>query len=202
VERGQAAARRRSRPRLPTDLGPTNLSDRLPYWVLTATAVAVVPVTRRLDRPAYPGPDVGARPAATHVGSEPMHRQLSAASPGEPVGRPAVASGSGSGVARCRRDAAPLPSCGLESGPEVWRGIRRLLNPTRGTSPSRQRDQVLVLHSPRLPGNRSAPVLPLHSAFGMRSSARQRLRGLPASVPYGTASVHRHPARVWHPERH
>jgi hypothetical protein len=174
-----------------------------PYWALSGTAVAVVQsLEGSIDAPT-PGPDVDARPAATHVGWESMHRQLSAASPSEPRDRPS-GSGVGPGSSVSRGVAARLRRCGHTG----WNTARRFgagfggYSSDAGNKPSRQRDQVLVLHSRRLPGNRSAPVLPLHSAFGMRSSARQRLRGLPASVPYGTASAHRHPARVWHPERH
>jgi hypothetical protein len=114
--------------RLPTDVGPATVGHGWPYWVLTATAVAVGQALEgSIDAPT-PGPDLGARPAATHIGWESMRRQLSAASPGEPRGRPSGSGvGSGSGGARCRREAAPLPSRGLGSGPEVWRGIRRLL---------------------------------------------------------------------------
>jgi hypothetical protein len=63
-----------------------------PYRVLTGTAVAVVPVARRLDRRLLPD-RLRYAPAAGHVGTEPIRTQPSAASPGEPVGRPAVASG-------------------------------------------------------------------------------------------------------------
>jgi hypothetical protein len=144
--------------RLPTDIGPATVGHGWPYWALTGTAVAVVPVARRLDRRAYSRTRRGACPATTHVGSESMHRQLSAASPSEPRDRP---SGSGVGVrfgcrARCRRDAAPLRSYGLESGPGGLARDLAATPATRGTSPSRQWDQVLVLPVRRLPGNRSA----------------------------------------------
>jgi hypothetical protein len=71
-------------------------------------------------------------PGGGHVGSEPLRRQLSAASPSEPVGRPAVAAGPGSGCrTRCPHGVAVrLRLCcheGWDPGPDVWRRIRRLL---------------------------------------------------------------------------
>src|SRR5512133_558171 len=78
---------------LPTDIGPPTGRTRLAVLGLSGTAVAVVQwLEGSIDAPT-PGPDVDARPAPTHVGWESMHRQLSAASPSEPVDRPAVASG-------------------------------------------------------------------------------------------------------------
>jgi hypothetical protein len=89
--------------RLPTDLGPPTCRTRL----------------------ALSGVD---RYGGGNVGWESMHRQLSAASPGEPVGRPAVASGPGSSVS-CGV-AATLRRCGhtgWNTAPEVWRETWRLL---------------------------------------------------------------------------
>jgi hypothetical protein len=174
-----------------------------PYRVLTATAVAVgQSLEGSIDAPT-PGPDVGARPAATHVGSESMHRQLSAASPSEPrVGRPAVASGQVRVARGARREAAPLRSYGLEYGPEVWRETRRLLlrrgeqaPAVSGTkSSSRTHGGCQATGPPRSPAPQTSSECPRQQGSGGPS--------LPASVPYGTASAHRHPARVWHPERH
>jgi len=174
-----------------------------PYRALTATAEAMVPVARRLDRPAYSRTRRGCAPGGGHAGSHPMRRQPSAASPGEPRDRPPGSGvGPGSGVAR--GVAATLRLCRHEG----WDPALRFGAGFGGySSDAGNKPQPSAGPSPRPACAEVArqpvrPVLPLYSAFGMPSSARQRLRGLPASVPCGTASVHRHPARVWHPERH
>jgi hypothetical protein len=200
----RAAAGRRCSP-FPLTSGHQPVGHGWPYRALTATAEAVVPVTRRLDRRAYSGRTrrgcaPGGHPCRLGIDASATERCFTRRA-SRPPGSGVAARFGRRAVARCRRDAAPLRSCGLEPGPEVWRGTWRLL--------LRHGEQA-----PAVSGTKSSsclcggcqatgpPVLPLHSAFGMRSSARQRLRGLPASVPCGTASTHRHPARVWHPERH
>jgi hypothetical protein len=189
--------------RLPTDIGPPTGRTRLALsGVDRYGGGSVGSRSKARSTGLLPGPDVGARPAAGHVGWESMHRQLSAASPGGPVGRLAVASGPGSGVAR--GVAATLRRCGHMG----WNTASRFGAGLGGYScDAGNKPQPSAGPSPRPALTEVArqpvrPVLPLHSAFGMRSSARQRLHGLPARVPYGTASAHRHPARVWHPERH
>jgi hypothetical protein len=88
---------------LPTARGPTTLSGKV-----ARTAVAVMPVARRLDRRVDCPDQTWVRARRRPISSEPMPRQLSAASPSEPrVGRPAVASGqvrvSRGAAARLRR---------------------------------------------------------------------------------------------------
>src|SRR5512132_1238453 len=95
---------------LPTDIGPPTGRTRLAVLGLSGTAVAVVQWLEGSIDGSTARTRLGACPAAGQIGSEPMRTQPSAASPGEPVGRPAVATGPDSGVARCHRDAAPLPS--------------------------------------------------------------------------------------------
>jgi hypothetical protein len=162
--------------RLPTDLGPP--TGRTPLALSGVDRYGGGSGASRSKARSTPtaGPDVGARPAATHVGWESMPRQLSAASPGEPRDRP---SGSGVGArfgcrtVSPRRCAAAVIRAGVRPS-EVWRGTRRLL--------LRRGEQA-----PAVSGTKSSsclcggcqatgpPVFPLHSAFGMPSSARQRL---------------------------
>jgi len=99
-----------------------------PYRALTATAAAVLAGARRLDRRAYSRTRRGCAP-----GGHPCRLGIDASAAERCFTRRASRpSGSGVGVgfgcgARCRRDAAPLRSYGLEYGPEVWRGTWRLL---------------------------------------------------------------------------
>jgi hypothetical protein len=114
--------------RLPTDVGPPTGRTRLAVLGVDRYGGGSGPGARRLDRRLYSRTRRGCAPGGTHVGWESMRTQPSAASPSEPRDRPSGSGvGPGSGVARCRRDAAPLRSCGLGSGPEVWRETRRLL---------------------------------------------------------------------------
>jgi hypothetical protein len=121
-----AAARRRRCP--PSDRPrPTDLSDTADFLGVDRYAVAVgQPLegsidgsTARTRLEACPGGGPN-RLGTDAYAAERCFTQRASRPPGSGVGP-------GSGVARCRRDAAPLLSCGLESGPEVWRGIRRLL---------------------------------------------------------------------------
>jgi hypothetical protein len=94
---------------LPTARGPTTLSDKV-----GRTAAVVLPVARRLDRRVDCPDQTWVRAGGGHVSSEPMPRQLSAASPGEPrVGRPAMASGQ---VRVSRGAAARLRRCSHQVG--------------------------------------------------------------------------------------
>jgi hypothetical protein len=152
-------------PALPTDVGPPTCRTRLAHRALTATEVAVLPGARRLDRGAYCPTSLGCTPGGGHVGSQPLRRQLSAASPSQPRSRPSGSRvGQGSAVAWCRREAAPLLLRGMGSGPEVWRGIRRLLlgcgeQPRPSAGPSPRPACVEVARQP------VRPVLPFHSVF-------------------------------------
>src|SRR5215211_9548045 len=86
--RGRAHSSDQAIDGLPTARGPTTLSDKV-----GRTAAVVLPVARRLDRRVDCPDQTWVRAGGGHVSSEPMPRQLSAASPGEPrVGRPAMAS--------------------------------------------------------------------------------------------------------------
>jgi len=131
-----------------------------PYWVLTATAVAVVAGARRVDRRAYSRTRAGCAP-----GGHPCRLGTDASAAERCFTRrasrpPGSGVGSGSGVARSRGVAATLRRCGHAGWNPALRfgaGLGGYSLPTRGTSPSRQRDQVLVLPVWRLPGNRSAP---------------------------------------------
>jgi hypothetical protein len=141
------------------------------------------------------------RAAATHVGWEPMRRQLSAASPGEPVGRPAVASGQvgasrGRAVSprRCRHagwDPALRFGAGL-GGYSCDAGNK----PQPSAGPSPRPACVEVARQP------VRPVPPLHSVFGVRSHSWQGVRSLPVGVLWARHTAHHHPARVIKPGRH
>ena len=103
---------------LPTARGPTTLSDKV-----GRTAAVVMPVARRLDRRVDCPDQTWVRAGGGRVSSEPMPRQLSAASPSEPrVGRPAMASGQVR-VSRCRREAAPLFASGWDPAAKFGAGL-------------------------------------------------------------------------------
>jgi len=124
----RAAARRRRRPPFRLTSAHQPVGHGWPYWALTATAEAVVPGARRLDRRAYSrtrrGCAPGGHPCRLGIDASAAERcftQQASRPPGSGVG---ARFGCG---ARCRRDAAPLRSYGLESGPKVWRETWRLL---------------------------------------------------------------------------
>jgi hypothetical protein len=201
VEHGQAAARRRRCSPFRLTSAHQPVGHGWPYWALSGTAVAVGQSLEGSTDGSTARTRLGVCPAAGQIGSEPMRTQPSAASPSEPVGRPAVASGqvrASHGVTatlRLYRHEGWNPALRFGAGFGGYSSdAGNKPQPSAGPSPRPALTEVA-----RQPVR---PVLPLHSAFGMRSSPRQRLRGLPASVSYGTASAHRHPARVWHPKRH
>jgi hypothetical protein len=141
------------------------------------------------------------RAAATHVGWEPMRRQLSAASPGEPVGRPAVASGQ---VGASRGRAVSPRRCrhaGWDPALRFGAGLGGYSCDT-GTSPSRQRDQVLVLPVWRLPGNQSAPFPRSTACSECAPILGRAFAACRVGVLSDSAHAHHHPVRVIKPGRH
>ena len=189
--------------RLPTDLGPPTCRTRLALSGVdrygggngasrSKARSTRLPRTRR-------GCTSGGHPCRLGIDASAAERCFTRRASRPP--------GSGVGArfkcgARCRRDAAPLRSYGLEYGPGGLARDLAATPPTRGTSPSRQRDQVLVLPVWRLPGNRSAPF---SRSTAPSECPRQQGRGFAAcrrACPMALRLPHRHPARVWHPERH
>ena len=181
----RAAARRRRRPPFRLTSAHQPVGHGWPYWALTATAEAVVPGARRLDRRAYSRTRRGCAP-----GGHPCRLGIDASAAERCFTRrasrpPGSGVGSGSGVARSRGVAATLRRCGHTGWNQALRFGAGLdgyscdtgNKPQPSAGPSPRPACVEVARQP------VRPVLPLHSAFGMRSSARQRLRGLPASVP-------------------
>ena len=201
--RPAAARRRRCSPfRLTSAHQP--VGQGWPYWALSGTAVAVVPVARRVDRRAYSrtrrGCAPGGHPCRLGTDASPAERcftQRASRPPGSGVG-------SGLGVARSRGVAATLRRCGHMG----WDPARRFGAGLGGYScDAGNKPQPSAGPSPR-------PALTevARRSVRTRSPAPQRLWNAlvskaEASRPageraLGTASAHRHPARVWHPERH
>jgi hypothetical protein len=182
---------------------PNNLSDTLAYWALTGTAVAVLPGARRLDRRVYCSDQAWVR-ARRAVGSQPMRTLTSAASPSRPRNRP---SGSGVGCqvrgrGRCRHGRCASAVMRVGFGPEVWRGIRRLLLGRGGQAPA-------------VSGTKSSSCLcgGCQATGPPRSPAPQRVsecapdlgKAFPAcrrACPVALRMPTRHPARVVEPGRH
>jgi hypothetical protein len=157
-----------------------------PYRVLTATAVAVLAGARRLDRRAYSRTRRGCAP-----GGHPCRLGTDASAAERCFTRRASRPpGSGVGArfgcgARCRRDAAPLRSYGLEYGPEVWRETWRLL--------IRRREQA-----PAVSGTKSSSCLcgGCQATGPPRSPASQRLWN--ALVSKAEASQPAGERALWH----
>ena len=187
---------------LPTDIGPPTGRTRLAYWALSGTAVAVVQSlegsidesTARTRLEGVPG----------RWAKSARNRCVRSRALLHPASRSAVRQWRLGEVRASHGVTATLRLCRHEG----WNPALRFGAGFGGySSDAGNKPQPSAGPSPRPALTEVArqpvrPVPPLHSVFGVRSHSWQGFAACQVGVLSDSAHTHRHPARVWHPERH